>query len=129
MTNTNTTSFRSRQLLASMALLAASQQTLAAELEEVLVTAQKREESASDIPIAISTYTGDELMDIGITDTRDLDKLVPGFTVGESGFGTPIYTMRGVGFNGNRFPVHSQLCTRGLEEIQIPVRILVLAPV
>ncbi|MET0659472.1 MAG: TonB-dependent receptor, partial [Steroidobacteraceae bacterium] len=99
MTNINTASFRSRQLFACMALLAASQQTLAAELEEVLVTAQKREESASDIPIAISTYTGDELMDIGITDTRDLDKLVPGFTVGESGFGTPIYTMRGVGFN------------------------------
>lgn len=72
---------------------------MAAELEEILVTAQKREESANDIPITISTYTGDELDDRGITDTRDLDKLVPGFTVGESGFGIPIYTMRGVGFN------------------------------
>ncbi|MET0657545.1 MAG: TonB-dependent receptor [Steroidobacteraceae bacterium] len=90
----------SRQLLvAIVAILTTAQQAMAAELEEVLVTAQKREQSANDIPITISTYTGDHLDDIGITDTRDLDKLVPGFTVGESGFGTPIYTMRGVGFN------------------------------
>lgn len=97
---TNNTSICTPRLLGPcIALLLAAQQSFAAELEEIVVTAQKREESVNDIPIAISTYTGGQLDDIGITDTRDLDKLVPGFTVGESGFGIPIYTMRGVGFN------------------------------
>lgn len=34
-----------------------------------------------------------------------------------------------MGFNGNRFPIHGQLCTRVFEEIQIPVRVFILAPI
>ncbi|WP_269620154.1 TonB-dependent receptor [Zhongshania sp. BJYM1] len=70
-------------------------------IEEVLVTAQKREEGANDIPLAISTYTGEDLFALGVSDTRDLGKLLPGFTYADGGFNTPIYTLRGVGFNEN----------------------------
>lgn len=70
-------------------------------IEEVLVTAQKREEGANDIPLAIVTYTGEDLISLGVSDTRDLGKLLPGFTYADGGFNTPIYTLRGVGFNEN----------------------------
>ncbi|MDF1692589.1 MAG: TonB-dependent receptor [Zhongshania sp.] len=70
-------------------------------IEEVLVTAQKREEGANDIPLAIVTYTGEDLVALGVTDTRDLGKLLPGFSYADGGFNTPIYTLRGVGFNKN----------------------------
>lgn len=70
-------------------------------IEEVLVTAQKKEEGANEIPLAITTYTGEDLTALGVTDTRDLGKLLPGFTYADGGFNTPIYTLRGVGFNEN----------------------------
>lgn len=70
-------------------------------IEEVLVTAQKREEGANDIPLAIATYTGEDLVALGVSDTRDLGKLLPGFNYADGGFNTPIYTLRGVGFNEN----------------------------
>jgi outer membrane receptor protein involved in Fe transport len=74
-------------------------QSLAVELEEIIVTAQKRSESANDVGMAIQAVSGDMLAEQGITDTADLASLVPGFTSSEGVNGTPIYTLRGVGFN------------------------------
>lgn len=68
-------------------------------IDEVIVTAQKRSESINDVPIAISAFTGEDLAALGVTDTRDLNNLVPGFSYGESGYNTPVYSLRGVGFN------------------------------
>ena len=65
-------------------------------IEEVLVTAQKREEGANDIPLAIATYTGEDLVALGVSDTTDLGKLLPGFSYADGGFNTPIYTLRGI---------------------------------
>ena len=70
-------------------------------LEEVTVTAQKREESVNDVPIAISAFSGADLVALGATDTRDLAGMIPGFTVAKSSSNTPIYTLRGIGFNTN----------------------------
>lgn len=41
-------------------------------LEEVLVTAQKRQESLQDIPLSVSAFSGDEIKDIGAVDFRGL---------------------------------------------------------
>jgi len=79
-----------------------SQSTAAAAhpgLEEIVVTAQKRSQYINEVPIAVSAFTGDELQDLGVTDTRDLGKIVPGLSYSESGYSVPIYTLRGVGFN------------------------------
>lgn len=78
-----------------------------AQLPEVVVTAQKRGEAINAVPMAISAFNGQELQTYGITDTRDLGKLVPGFTAGDSGFDTPIYTLRGVGFADSSFATTS----------------------
>lgn len=70
-----------------------------AALEEVLVTAQRREESIRDVPISMQAFTGETLRKLGIVDTRDLASIVPGFSYADSGYDNPIYTLRGVGFN------------------------------
>jgi iron complex outermembrane recepter protein len=67
-------------------------------LGDIVVTAQKREQALNDVPMSISALSGDQLARAGVSDTRDLVKLVPGFNYTESAFGTPVYTLRGVGF-------------------------------
>ena len=68
-------------------------------IEEIVVTAQKREESINNVPLAVSAFSGADLKALGISDTRDLGNLVPGFTYGDSGYGVPVYSIRGIGFN------------------------------
>jgi iron complex outermembrane receptor protein len=67
-------------------------------IEEVIVTAQKREQSINDVGMSIQTASGEKLKDLGITDTADLFKVVSGFNSNVTYYGTSIYTIRGVGF-------------------------------
>jgi len=67
-------------------------------LTEIIVTAQKRSERLSDVPLSITAATGDQLTREGITDVSQLEKIVPGFIYQDSSYGTPIYSIRGVGF-------------------------------
>ena len=50
-------------------------------LEEVMVTATKREQSIYDVPIAISAFTEDVIFRQGIVDLTDIGKFVPNMTV------------------------------------------------
>ena len=47
-------------------------------LEEIVVTAQRRAESAQDVPIAINAFTAEQLKAVGIDSTLDLQLKVPG---------------------------------------------------
>ena len=64
--------------------------------EEIIVTAQKRRENIQNVPIAITAVTGETLTNIGITNTQDLARVVPGLTIDNSLGGTRIH-LRGVG--------------------------------
>src|ERR1700722_8424021 len=52
-------------------------------LTEVIVTAQKREQSASSVGMSITAATGDTLRERGIEDITQLPQVVPGFSVQE----------------------------------------------
>ena len=67
-------------------------------LDEIIVTARKRNERLNDVPMSISAATGDQLKARGVTQVGDLDKVVPGFAYQPSNYGTPVYSIRGVGF-------------------------------
>jgi iron complex outermembrane recepter protein len=88
-------------------------------IEEIIVTAQKREENVRDVPIAISSYTGDVLSALGVFDTRDLSRLVPGFNANESGRNTTLFTMRGVGFADTTYTATSTVGTY-IDEVNLP---------
>jgi len=66
---------------------------------EIIVTAQKREESAFTVPMSITAVTGDQLLRTGVLEVRDLTKIAPGFSYADSYVGSPIYTLRGIGFS------------------------------
>ncbi len=57
----------------------------AAAIEEIVVTATKREESLQDVPIAVTALTGDALEELGITNFADYVLQLPGVTAGGSG--------------------------------------------
>ena len=68
-------------------------------LEEIIVTAQKRSQSINEVGMSISAASGDQLMELGVRDTGDLVKVSPGLTYTVSQNGTPLFSLRGVGFN------------------------------
>jgi len=68
-------------------------------LEEIVVTAQKREQGANDVGITMNAFTGEMLQDFGFTTAEDMAMLTPGLTVNETAAtGVPLYTIRGVGY-------------------------------
>jgi len=66
-------------------------------IEEVMVTAQRREENWKDVPISVASMSGDLVETLAITDIRDLSDYVPGFTVRSFNVQTPEISIRGVG--------------------------------
>ena len=74
----------------------AAQDRSAKVLEEVVVTAQKREESLQDVGIAITALSADRLIDAQVSNVQDLQGMAPGLTLGES-FGFAQIMIRGVG--------------------------------
>ena len=90
-------------LIATLGAGAASAQPAAPmQLEEMVVTAQKREQSLQDVPLAVSALSGDAMRAAGITDVRDLARQVPSLQV-QSNIG-PLatnYRIRRVGNLGN----------------------------
>jgi outer membrane receptor protein involved in Fe transport len=66
---------------------------------ELIVTAQKRQQNVNKVPMSITAITGQQLVNAGVTQVKDLAKFTPGFTYADSGTGTPIFTIRGVGFS------------------------------
>ncbi len=67
-------------------------------LEEIVITAQKREEYLQKAPLQVIAVTGDELQRAGITDAQGLTDVVPGLEVGSLG-STTTFTIRGVTTN------------------------------
>ncbi len=66
------------------------------QLEEVVVTAQKREQGANDVGIAINTFTGEQIRELGILSADDIAMYTPGVTVNETAAtGVPVYHTRG----------------------------------
>ena len=72
-------------------------------LAEIVVTAQRREESLQRTAVPVSAITGDDLVQTGITDAAGIGRLVPALQVQPSG-GTTSFFLRGVGTqSGNSF--------------------------
>lgn len=67
-------------------------------LADIVVTAQRREESLQRAAVAVTAVTGDALAQSGITETANLGKLVPSLVVQPTG-GTTSFFLRGVGTN------------------------------
>ena len=95
-------SLRTRGLLA-IAITAFFGNTYAAELEEIIVTAQKRAESLQDVPISMTALEGEKMQEVGIHSFQEISAYVPNLSVTENAVNT-IIGMRGVGAGASAVP-------------------------
>jgi outer membrane receptor protein involved in Fe transport len=68
-----------------------------AQIEEVVVTAQKKTEDAQKVPIAVTAFTGQDLTDQKITQFKDLQFHAPNVTYSAGQFGGADFQIRGIG--------------------------------
>jgi iron complex outermembrane receptor protein len=68
-----------------------------AEVEAVIVTAQKRQENIQDVPIAISAFTQKDLEEQKIEGGFDLLKAIPNVTFSKNNFTSYNFSIRGIG--------------------------------
>ena len=91
----------------------------AAVIEEVVVTAQKREQNVQDVGIAISAITGEQMRELGYTNAQQVTALAPGVhTVQPNGEANYAIAMRGVAANDFTTNVESPVAIY-LDEVYI----------
>ncbi len=72
----------------------------ASALDEIVVTAQKREEKLSDVAIAVNAFSGDQIKTLGLTSSTDVISVSPGvFISSDTGGQNLKFTIRGVAQN------------------------------
>jgi iron complex outermembrane receptor protein len=93
-------------IMAAIWAIPVAAQTAAPEngaLQEIVVTAQRREENLQKAALAVSAVAGDVLVKQSITQATDLSRLVPALQIAPAASFTQIY-MRGIGsFGANAF--------------------------
>ena len=69
----------------------------ASSIDDIVVTAQRREERVQDIPLAISAFTGEQLAKAGVVSLETVAPRVPSFYFGSFGATRPQLYLRGIG--------------------------------
>lgn len=91
-------------LAAPAGMLLTSQAAMAQDdslLEEIIVTARKREENVLEIPESLTTFTGDMVESANINGLEDIGLLVPNLWMSRRLDGFPNVSIRGLGAFGN----------------------------
>ena len=70
-------------------------------IEEVIVTARKRQESLQDVPVAVTALTPNQLERGSIQRTTDIDKMVPNVELHQTYIGSESLSasIRGIGYD------------------------------
>lgn len=79
--------------------LAASGPAGAQEIEEIVITAQKREQSLQDVGISVSALGADQLDQLGISNTTDIAQQIPALRLSAWTPAFTIFSLRGVSQN------------------------------
>jgi iron complex outermembrane receptor protein len=85
----------------ALAIAAISSGTNAAQLEEIIVTAQKRAESLQDVPVSLVAISGAKIEEAGMHSFAELSQYVPNLNITENSLNT-IISMRGIGVGANQ---------------------------
>jgi iron complex outermembrane recepter protein len=96
----NKKSFRTLSSLA-IAIATVTSGAYAAELEEVIVTAQKRAESLQEVPVSLTAISGTKIEEAGLHSFAEMSAYVPNLTITENAVNT-IIAMRGIGVGANQ---------------------------
>lgn len=64
--------------------------------DDIVVTAQKREQRIGDVPLTVSAVTGDRMRDIGVNSLAEVAMYVPGLRIQEQSANNPGFVIRGI---------------------------------
>ena len=90
-----------QRLAIAVSLAVGASSSMAQQLEEVIVTAQKRAENLQDVPISVSAVQGEQIQDATIFNMAAIADYVPNLHIADAAVNTNIY-MRGIGSGNNR---------------------------
>lgn len=116
-------------ILASSSAIAAAQPAIAQndgnsrEQNVIVVTANKRTENLKDVGMTISALSGEMIANRKATSLQDIASLVPGLAYAPSQGNTPIFTLRGVGFNERSLGVYPAVSVY-LDQTPLPFPVL-----
>lgn len=80
------------------------------EVQDIIVTAQRRSERLQDVPVAVTAATAAKLEAVGIRSTQDLSVVTPGLTVPQTnGYSQP--RVRGIGTTSNGPGIENPVAT------------------
>ncbi len=91
-------------LLAGAAVAQTTPHSDSGQLEEITVTAEKRESTVQSTPISITAVSGADIEARGLTDLGSLLQAVPGVSIRTSGPGLSEFEMRGAASTGGNSP-------------------------
>ena len=66
------------------------------ELEEIVVTAQKRAQQSLDVPVAVGTFTSRDILNTGALTLQQIDDFIPGLNADGETFTQQSYNVRGI---------------------------------
>src|SRR5260370_8712801 len=104
---------------ASESAPAATAASASQSLEESIVTAKKRSKKIRDVGISIVAVADEQLRSAGVATLYDLPKIVPGFTVGQTFAGYPVFSLRGINFNASQLSAPPAVSTY-IDEAPLP---------
>lgn len=90
---------------------------------EIIVTANKRNESISKVGASVVAFDTSLLEKRGIVRLDELAKAVPNLALAPSTHGTPVFTLRGIGFNADSLGVYPAV-SLSLDQAPMPFPVL-----
>lgn len=82
----------------ALATLFASGLSAHAQIDEIVVTAERRSESIQDVPVSVTAFSGEDLKKFSFNNASDVGAQSPNINIvnGNFGFTAPIVTVRGI---------------------------------
>tara|TARA_B100001142_G_scaffold6912_3_gene6966 strand:- start:1144 stop:3465 length:2322 start_codon:yes stop_codon:yes gene_type:complete len=98
------TSLLGAAISSTMPLTVYSQEAVDGQIEEIIVSAQRRDQNLQDIPLSVTAFTDDTIKALGFTQSVDIAAQTPNFSVGypNGETGIPAMFIRGVGVSDFR---------------------------
>jgi outer membrane receptor protein involved in Fe transport len=108
----------------ALAQSAGGRSAAATTIEELVVTAQRREEGLQSVPIAVSAFSGESLKEQRIDNGADLLLAIPNVTFSRANFGGYNFQIRGI---GTKLVATSADAAIGVHENNVPLTANTLA--
>ena len=94
-----------------------------ASLQEIVVTANKRTQNLQDVAMTATVLGGQQIAEEKISTLQDIANAVPGLTYSSTETNTPVFTLRGIGFDASSLSAYPTVSVY-LDEVPLAFPVL-----